>query len=77
MIVWFIFYPSDLTASCLKMKEIHERKNITKGLDSCEGFPDSFGKLFDYVRALNMASSLTTISGRGCFEIYWKLVMSL
>jgi hypothetical protein len=39
-------------AACNKMKEIREHKSITKGLDLCEGFPEVFGKFFDYIRGL-------------------------
>ena len=34
------------------MGEIRERKSITKGSDLVDGFPDNFGKFFDYVRGL-------------------------
>jgi hypothetical protein len=45
-------------AACNKMEEIRERKSITEGSDLCEGFPDIFGKFFDYIRGLEHGEQL-------------------
>jgi hypothetical protein len=49
-----------------QVKEIQEHKSITKGLDLCEGFPEVFGKFFDYIRGLK----------HGLYEsIYWQKIL--